>query len=185
MEDDQIIDLYIARQEQAIRETSLKYGKGLHTLSFRVVGDAGSAEECVNDTYMRTWNTIPPNEPRTYFFAYLARIVRGLSIDVYKKMSAQKRSAEIVSLTGELNECVPGADTTLEGVSENMLIAEINAFLGSLTVDKRRVFLRRYFYNDEVKDIGKRYGYSESKVKSMLMRLRKELEKRLEEAGIR
>lgn len=185
MEDDQIIDLYFARLEQAIHETSLKYGKGLHTLSFRVVGDAGSAEECVNDTYMRTWNTIPPNEPRTYFFAYLARIVRGLSIDVYKKMSAQKRSAEIVSLTGELNECVPGADTTLEGVSENMLIAEINAFLGGLTVDKRRVFLRRYFYNDEVKDIGKRYGYSESKVKSMLMRLRKELEKRLEEAGIR
>ena len=89
MEDEQIIDLYIARQEQAIRETSQKYGKGLHTLSFRVVGDSGSAEECVNDTYMRTWNTIPPNEPRTYFFAYLARIVRGLSIDVYKKMNAQ------------------------------------------------------------------------------------------------
>ena len=184
MDDNQIVDLYLARDERAISETSAQYGRGLFTLSKRVVGDEGTAEECVNDTYMKAWNTIPPNEPRTFLFAFLARIVRFTSIDVYKKTKSKKRQAQIVSLTAELDMCVGGPDNTSEAIDEMLLTESINRFLGGLPTEKRKVFVRRYWYSDEIREIAGHYGYSVSKVKMMLSRMREDLGRHLHSDGL-
>ena len=184
MEDEQIVELYLKRNEQAIQETAVKYGRGLQTLSRKVVGDAQTAEECVNDTYLKAWETIPPHEPRTYFFAFLARIVRCSSIDSLKKRNTQKRQANVVSLTKELDECVIGVDTTEDAIDEMLLKDSINSFLAGQTPEKRNVFVRRYFFADEIQDIVDRYGFSKSKVKMMLLRMRDDLKKHLIADGV-
>ncbi len=184
MEDEQIVDMYLARDENAISITGQKYGRSLTGLSMKVVDDYGVAEECVNETYLKAWNSIPPHEPRTYLFAFLARIVRGLSLDHYKKERRQKRQSNMVMLSDELDMFVAGPDTT-EKVIDNMVISEsLNRFLREQPEEKRDVFLRRYWFFDDIEEIAKRFGFSQSKVKSMMMRMREQLKKRLIEDGI-
>ena len=184
MTDEEIIRLYFDRDQRAINETAVQYGKQLHSLSYKVVYDTETAEECVNDTYLRAWNNIPPDSPMTFLYPYLARIVRCFSIDRYRHMHAKKRDSNIVYLTDEIDSCLMTRDTG-EGIVDRIAFAEsMNRFLEGLKSDQRVVFMRRYWYMEDIKDIAEFCGYSESKVKSMLMRVRNRLRKHLLQDGI-
>ena len=172
IEDEIIIDRYIVRDEKAISYTADKYGKQLVAIANRICDDLDIAEECENDTYLRAWNSIPPHEPRGYFFTFLAKITRNLALDRYKESNRLKRSATIVELTGELSEIIAGNDDTTA-----------NAFLRTLHKEKRNVFIRRYWYMDSVAEIADRYGISEGKVKTILFRVRNGLKQYLKKEG--
>ena len=172
MDDKGIIDLYFARDEKAIDETMKSYNGRLLRFASRFLSDPRDAEECVNDVYVRAWDTIPPNRPNN-LFAYLAAICRNAALDVVKKNSAQKRSAQLVELTQEMNECIPDNNITDEQSEE--LARCINGFLATLPKEKRAVFLGRYWYNEPILEIAKRTGFSQSKVKTMLHRMRESL----------
>lgn len=178
MEDKGIIDLYFARDEEAINETMRSYNGRLLRFAMRFLSDQRDAEECVNDTYARAWDTIPPNRPDN-LFAYLAALCRNAALDVIKKNTAQKRSAQLVELTQEMNECIPDSNSITDERSEELSMC-INEFLATLPKDKRAVFLGRYWYNESIADIAKRTGFSQSKVKTMLHRMREGLRKHIE-----
>ena len=182
MTDLQIIDLYWARNEQAIQETDLRYGTRLHTLANKIVQNYEDAQECVSDTYLKTWETIPPKRP-DYFFAYIAKICRNFALGVLDWKSAAKRKGEVVALTQEMEACIP--DPQHERKLEREELGEIlNRFLQTLSRDNRVIFLRRYWYLDTVAEIASRYGMSQSKVKTQLHRTRAKLHAFLEKEGI-
>ena len=180
MEDREIVELFWARDEGAIPAAQERYGARLTALTERLLGSSQDAEECVNDTWLRAWRAIPPERPEN-LFAYLVRVCRNLALDRLDRRSAQKRAGEL--LTAELETCVPpalqGRDTAQEALGE-----ALTAFLESLPADPRRVFLRRYWFGDSIRDIARRYGYGESKVKVLLLRLRRRLRAYLEKEGI-
>jgi len=178
LEDKGIIDLYFARDEEAVSETMRSYNGRLLRFAMRFLSDQRDAEECVNDTYARAWDTIPPNRPDN-LFAYLAALCRNAALDVIKKNTAQKRSAQLVELTQEMNECIPDSNSITDERSEELSKC-INEFLATLPKDKRAVFLGRYWYNESIADIAKRTGFSQSKVKTMLHRMRDGLRKHID-----
>ena len=182
MTDSQIIALFWERNEDAIQETDRAYGRRLHVLSDRILRNEQDAQESVSDTYLKTWETIPPQRP-TYFFAYLAKLCRNFSLARLQWQSAAKRSAQVVELTWEMAECIPddSQDRKLEGEELGQLL---NGFLDSLSSENRLIFLRRYWYADSVREIAERYQISESKVKTQLHRTRKKLQQFLEGEGI-
>jgi len=182
MEDAIIIELFWARDETAIKETASVYGTRLHQLAIRIVRSDEDAEESVNDTYLKAWNTIPPQRP-TYFFAYLAKICRFIAFGRLDWNNAKKRKAEIVELTAEMELCVPGHsnEMKMEGEEIGRLL---NHFLSILSEENRLIFMRRYWYADSIQEISKRYGISESKVKTRLHRTRNKLRDYLEREGI-
>jgi len=183
LEDTRIVELYLNREESAIDETAKKYGSRLRTLSFGIVGDKETAEECENDTYMEAWNRIPPHEPRTYLYAFLARITRHISLNCCRANKRLKRHAMICELSVELEQCIPAPDD-IECRLDDMAFSElVNGFLGTLTEEKRNVFLRRYWYMDSVTELSKRFSVSESKVKVMLFRCREAFRTYLEKEG--
>ncbi len=186
MEDSRIVALYWDRNEQAIVESEAKYGTYCLRISMNIVENRQDAEECVNDTYLRAWNSMPPERP-TKLGAYLGKITRNLSLDRYKANHAAKRETSlfIVSLD-ELSECVPDcgmgdADVALEAERVGQCI---NRFLRKLPREAREVFICRYFYSDSLSEIARRFGMSESKVKSMLHRTREKLRKFLTSEGV-
>lgn len=182
MEDTKIIELYWQRSEDAIRETDSAYGGRLHALANNILRSREDAEESVSDTYMRTWESIPPQRPNC-FFAYLASICRGLSINRLDWRNAAKRKAEVVALTQEMELCIP--DTSRDRELEGKEIGRIlNAFLAGLPRESRMIFLRRYWYVDTIAEIAARYGIGESKVKMQLHRTRAKLCAYLEKEGI-
>ncbi|MDO4292283.1 MAG: sigma-70 family RNA polymerase sigma factor [Eubacteriales bacterium] len=184
MEDEKIIGLYWARQEAAITETDRKYGNYCRSISLHILKSPEDAEECVNDTWMRAWDTIPPKRP-DYLAAFLGRIVRNLSISRYRMNHAQKRgSGETELLLTELEECIPTAASVEDEVEGKETAAAINRFLEGLDLESRNIFVRRYFYADPVKEVAERYRVSESKVKSQLFRMRGRLREHLEREGI-
>ena len=184
MEDEKIIELYFARSEAAITETSAKYGAFFRGISRNILRSEQDAEECVNDTYLRAWNSIPPKRPEK-LPAYLGRIVRNLSLNRWNKLNAAKRGAGEVPLAlEELEECIPAADTIQRECDRAELSNALNRFLRGLTEEKRTVFLRRYWYLVPVKDIAEQLGMTESKVKSMLLRTRGQLRQFLEKEDI-
>lgn len=185
MDDEEIVELYIKRDETALRHTQRKFGKSINSISRNITGSALSAEEVENDTYLRAWESIPPAEPRTYLFAFLARIARNLSISLCRKRAALKRGAVIVELSDEMQECIPSKLSVEDETDANMLLELINKFLFSKDGEKRNIFMRRYWYLDSVNEIAKRFGISESKVKTTLFRMREELREFLEAQGIR
>lgn len=182
MNDTNIIDLYWSRSERAIEETDKAYGRTLLSLSQRILTNQQDAEENVYDTYMRTWDTIPPQRP-VYFKAFLTKICRCLAFDRLDKRNALKRNAELVSLTEEMAGCIPDRriNDRLEGKELGKLFEQ---FLAALPKDSRLIFLRRYLYLDTVADIAGRYGFSESKVKMQLKRTRAKLHEYLNKEGI-
>ncbi len=182
MEDKQILDLFFARDEEAIRQTELRYGTRLGLLAERIVLSREDAQECVNDTYLKAWETIPPQWPN-HFFAYLAKICRNFALGRLDWNNAAKRKAEVVSLSQEMELCIPDKrrEEALEGKELGRLL---NAFLGTLSKENRMVFLRRYWYVDTVAEIAQRYGISESTVMTRLHRTRKKLSVFLQEEGI-
>ncbi|MBO4411703.1 MAG: RNA polymerase sigma factor, partial [Lachnospiraceae bacterium] len=167
----------------AIRETERKYGFFLRKIAYGILGDWGDAEECENDAYLQAWNRIPPNEPRTYLFSYLGRIVRHLAIDRCRMRDAEKRSAEFCELTKEMEECLPGGDSVEEAVQAEDLARTINRFLKKLPEEQCALFIRRYWFFDSVPEISESFGISESKVKVTLFRLRKSLGEYLKKEG--
>ncbi|MBQ4467611.1 MAG: RNA polymerase sigma factor [Firmicutes bacterium] len=183
MDDNQIVELYLQRDETAIKHSAIKYGIRLRTIANRIVKDQQTAEECENDTYLEAWNTIPPHEPGNYLFAFLARITRHLSLNCCRDRSRLKRSAFICELSEEMEQCIPAPDDTECRIDEIVLNEAINDFLGNLSEEKRNVFLRRYWYLDSIADISKRFALSESKVTSMLFRCRKQLREHLIKEG--
>ena len=182
MTDIQIIELYWNRNEDAIKETDMVYGRKLHTLADRIVQNFEDAQECVSDTYLKTWDTIPPKRPE-YFFAYLAKICRNFALGVLDFKSAAKRKGEVVSLTAELETCIP--DPQHERKLEGEELGEVlNRFLESLSYDNRVIFLRRYYYICSVRDIAKSLGLSESNVSVILHRTRVKFKEYLQKEGI-
>ena len=182
MEDTEIMDLFWARNEDAIKETDAVYGRKLNTLAKNILLSREDAEESVSDTYMETWKTIPPHRPK-YFFAFLASICRHLSLNRLDWNMAAKRKAEVVSLTEEIELCIP--DTSHERVMQGKELGRIlDAFLESLPKDSRLIFLRRYWYVDTIAEIAQRYGMTESKVKMQLSRTKEKLRTYLEKEEI-
>lgn len=182
LDDAKIIALFWARNEDAIYQTDAAYGRKLLALSDRILNDRQDAEESVNDTYLKTWEAIPPNRPR-YFFAFLASICRHLSLNRLDWNLASKRNAQVVSLTQEMEHCIP--DRMVEAKMAGKEIGKLlNLFLDSLPQESRVIFLRRYWYVDTVAEIAARYGMTESKVKMQLSRTRSKLAAFLEKEGI-
>ena len=184
MEDEKIIELYFARSETAITETSAKYGAFFRRISRNILSSEQDTEECVNDAYLKAWNSIPPKKPDK-LQAYIGKIVRNLSLNRYRRLTAEKRGAgEIPVALSELEECIPTADTVQMECDRAELSAALNRFLKSLPEEKRTVFLRRYWYLVPVKDIAEQCGMTESKVKSMLLRTRDQLKQFLAKEDI-
>ena len=182
MEDYQIVDLYWARSENAIGETSRKYGTMLNRISYSLLSSSEDAEECVNDTYLEAWNRMPEDRP-AYLGAYLARIIRCLSVDRFRASHRQKRGG-LQSVTEELLDCIPDSATPQTDLDNDLLRQALNRFLSELTEEQRRIFIRRYFYSDGVADIAARMNLGVSKVKTTLHRLRQRLREQLEQEGI-
>ena len=183
MDDNGIVELYLLRDETAIKHTAEKYGSRLRMLSYGIVKDSLTAEECENDTYMEAWKRIPPNEPRSYLYAFLARITRNISLNRCRGQSALKRSALVCELSAELEQCIPAPDDVECRITDEELGIAINGFLGKLDEEKRNIFIRRYWFMDSVADISKRFAMSESKVKTTLFRCRNRLRDYLEKEG--
>ena len=183
MEDSRIVELYLARDEQAIEETKLRYGSRLCHAAQRILEDDQDAQECENDTYLKTWNSIPPNRP-IYLFAYLVKICRNTALSMLEKRNALKRSAVVVELTGEMEQCIPDALAEQDFEPEE-IGAALSAFLRQESEDNRTIFVRRYLLSQSVAQVAQELGYSESKVKSSLMRTRGRLKAYLEKEGVR
>ena len=182
MEDAKIIELYWDRNEDAIAQTDTRYGRNLHTLANRLLQNQEDAEESVSDTYMKTWNAIPPSRP-AHFYGFLASVCRHLSLNRLDWKQAAKRKAEVISLTREMELCIP--DTSRDRQLEGKEIGRVlNEFLESLPKESRLIFLRRYWFCDTVSEIARRYGMTESKVKMQLSRTKTRLRRHLEKEGI-
>lgn len=183
MRDEEIIELYWNRNEKAISETNQKYGTYCMAIAENILHSREDSEECVNDTWMRTWNAIPSERPGM-FKQFLAKITRNLSFDTYKAKHASKRgNGELAAVLDELEECVAATKDVESVVMAKELADCINSFVGALPERECDVFLRRYFYGDEVKNIAKRYGLKESNVFVMLSRTRKKLKEHLDREG--
>lgn len=182
MEDAKIIDLYFARNEDAIQQTDAAYGRKLFSLADRILQNPQDSEETLSDTYMKTWETIPPKRP-SYFYAYLAKICRFFALGKLDWKTAAKRKAEVVSLTDEMALCIPDQRKEAEMAAKEIGRA-MNEFLGSLPQESRVIFLRRYWFCDTIAQIAERYGISESKVKMRLLRTRNQLADYLNKEGI-
>lgn len=183
MDDSQIVELYLRRDECALKHTAEKFGSRLWTLAYGIVEDRQTAEECENDTYLEAWNTIPPHEPRHYLYAFLARITRHISLNRCRAQKRLKRSANLCELSSELEQCIPSPDDVACRVEDMALGKALNDFLRGLSTEKRNLFLRRYWYLDSIAALSQRFGLSESKVKTTLFRCRKKLREQLRKEG--
>lgn len=183
MEDNSIIDLYWARSEQAIKETELKYGKLFHQIANNILYNPADAEECVNDTYLGAWNAIPPARPRV-LAAFLCRIARNHALKKYQQIHAAKRNPTVALSFEELEDCLADGGLDDHNDADDRLADCINRFLDTLDGEARRVFVRRYWYFDSVKELMRHFGMSKSKVESMLFRTRNKLRIWIEEEGI-
>ena len=184
MQDDQIIDLYWSRDEQAITESQRSYGSYCHSIAFHILYDRDDADECVNDTWLRAWNAMPPSRP-SRLALFLGTITRNLSLDRWKGKRAMKRgSGEMMLALDELAECVPDNNSTEDAVETAELERLLNEFLHTLPERDCNVFLRRYWYVEEYNDIAKRYDMKLNTVKTSLFRTRRRLKTFLEKEGI-
>jgi len=182
MDDKQIVALYWARSETAITETDKKYGRYCHYIAHNILYSDRDAEECVNDTYQKAWETMPPKKPER-LSAYLGKLTRHIAINRYIHDRAQKRIPDVEVIFTEAEELIPDIIAG-DHTDELHLKDAINAFVAQLTQDVRIVFVRRYWYMSSVKDIAADYGLSESNVKVILMRTRNKFRDYLEKEGI-
>lgn len=183
MEDSKIIELYFARSENAIPETEKKYGAYCKTIAKNILQSEEDAEECLNDTYFAAWNSIPPAVPEKLSL-FLGKITRNLSLNRYRKNKTQKRGGyENSAVFEELNEVVSGNDDVEKNYERREVLLAMNEFLGTLSEEKRSIFICRYWYFDSMENIAKRFGKKESGIYSELERTRKKLRKYLKERG--
>jgi len=184
MEDQTILDLYFDRSEAAIVQTDAKYGGYCYSIAYHILTNREDAEESVSDTYLAAWNAIPPRRP-SVLATFLGRITRYISINRWKSRTAGKRGGGELDLAlDELGECVAGGPDVEAQFAHRQTVRVFRAFLTALPQTERRVFLRRYWYLDSTAEICQRFGFSESKVKSMLHRTRGKLRAALEKEGL-
>ena len=184
MEDDRIVDLYWERSETAINETGNKYSRYCHSISFNILHNNEDADECVNDTYLRVWNAIPPKRPRC-LATFIGKITRNLSLDKFKKYSAQKRGFGQTELVlSELGEVIPSLSNVEQETDEKELVGLLNHFINSLPKQKQIIFVQRYWYLEPIKAIAEYSNASESQIKSILFRTRNDLKALLVREGV-
>ena len=184
MEDRQIVDLFFARSESAIKETDTKYGKYCFKIAYSILANQEDSEESVSDTYMTAWNNIPPRRPST-LSTFLGKLTRNISIDRFRKNTARKRGGgEMDVALEELDECVSGVESAEDALMRKEILASLNRFLAGLPDDERTVFLCRYWYVNSLEEIAGKTGFSVGKIKSMLHRTRGKLGKHLNKEGL-
>lgn len=183
MDDKSIVDLYFSRNQDAITQTDKKYGRYCYSIAYNILTNKQDAEESVSDTYMTAWSTIPPRRP-SVLSTFLGKITRHIAIDRWRERSASKRGGGEVTLAlEELEECIAGHQNLEMEFERKELLRAYVKFLDTLPVTERRVFLCRYWYVDSIDSISEKFGFSQSKVKTMLYRTRNKLRKALWEEG--
>lgn len=183
MDDEKIVQLYLDRDESAISESSQKYGAYCHAIARNILNSESDCEECINDTWLHAWNSIPPHRPMI-LSTFLGKITRNISFDLYRKMHRQKRgSGNIEESLDELAECVSGRDDLNRKLESEELMKEINSFLLSISKEKRYIFILRYWYVYSIADIAGRFGTNENNIAKSLSRTRRKLKMYLTERG--
>ena len=181
--DEEIIDLYWARQERAIRETDKKYGKYLYTIAYNIVHDNLDCEECLNDTYLGTWNRIPPQRPSA-FKIFISKIMRNIAVDKYRKNKASKNiPSELVVSLNEFDECVVGVPSVEGEYARQQISRILSDFLRQCEDKDEFMFICRYYYADKLSTIADMLGVSEKTVYRALLRMREELGEKLKKEG--
>lgn len=184
MDDAKIVDMYWARDEKAIKETNVKYGRYCYQIAYNILYNEQDADESVNDTYLGAWNCMPPHRPMV-LATFLGKITRRISLNRWRMKKTQKRGGGETALAlGELMECIPSNTRIDDALEAEELGKVINKFLDTLPITERRLFICRYWYLDSINDLCNRFGFSQSKVKSMLYRTREKLLVVLEKEGI-
>ena len=184
MKDNEIIELYWNRDEAAITATADTYGNYCYLIAYNILCNNEDAEECVNDTWLNAWKSIPPQRPNR-LSTYLGKITRNLSLNRYKLLTAQKRGKGQVEIAlSELEGCVP-AQTDMDQIADKMvLVSAIEDFLFAQPRTERNIFVGRYWYLYSIRDLAVAYHMSKSKVASLLYRMRMKLKLHLEKEGI-
>ena len=183
MDDEKIIELYWLRKEKAVSETKNKYGRLIAHIVRQILPSAEDGEEAENDTYLRVWNAIPTDRPKK-FMAYLSKIARRAAVDIYRRLTAEKRGgSEYAVAIEELSEILPDAITPEKEFETAELAKVIDAFLETLRPTDRKLFVKRYFYNASIRQISVDLTMTESNVKTTLFRLRQKLKDKLSEEG--
>lgn len=183
MEDSAIIDLYFFRSEKAIEETDKKYRPYCEYIGMNILRDHQDTEECINDSYLHTWNSIPPTQPKS-LKSFLGRIMRNLSLDRFRNKHAKKRnSGETEVLLSELNDCIPDNNSVWDKIEFRLLGEAIDKFLSGVTEKNRVIFIKRYYFCENIGDIARECGLSSSNVKVTLFRMRGLLKEHLQKEG--
>lgn len=183
MNDLQIIELFWKRDEAAIEKSDAKYGRLLHRISFNILSNKEDSEECVNDTYVKAWTSIPPQKP-CRLSAYLGRITRNLSLNRWYENHAKKRGDNTTILLSELSDCVPAPQTVEDEIDGTLLTEAITHWLEALPQNDRVLFLRRYWFGDSLTLLADACKTTPNKLSGHMFRLRKSLKKHLEKEGI-
>ena len=182
MDDSKIIELYFERDDRAIKETQIKYGKLCHKIAYNILNNYEDSEECVNDTYVGVWNAIPPTRPNN-FMSFVCKITRNLSLKRLEFMKREKRSSSILLSLEELESVLPD-EKYASAVSDEDIGKLISEFLYTQKEEVRNVFIRKYYFFDSIGEIAERYSFTESKVKNMLFNTRNKLKDYLIKEGI-
>ena len=182
MENSQIIALYFKRDEAAISETAEKYGTFCHGIALNILSINADADECVNDTYLQAWNSIPPQKPGK-LGAWLGKVVRNIAYDLWKRNHRKKRYAGMEQLLNELEDCIPSPATVEREIEEQELTEIINTWLASLSRNDRILFMRRYWNGETVAMLAQESGTSQANMAKRMYRLRQNLKSRLEKEG--
>lgn len=182
MEDREIVDLFWSRSEDAISQTDRKYGRYCRYIAYKILHDNSDTEEVINDTYLKTWNTIPENRPDS-LKSYVGMICRQLSFNVFEAKNRKKRVVQISLVLDELSECIPD-NASNNAVGESFELQDaLNRFVRSLPENHRQIFVRRYWYSSPVKDIAKAFDMTENHTNVLLFNIRKKLKAFLTEEG--
>lgn len=183
LEDERLIELFFARSERAIQELDIKYGRVCQKLSYNIVNNRQDAEECVNDAYLGAWNTIPPARPNP-LLTFLCKIVRNISLKLYYRSEAAKRSSHYTIAMEEIEACMADPNTVEDEMEAKELARIIENFLDTLSVENRVIFMRRYWFSDSYKDIAGFTGLSEKNISVRLSRIREKMKQYLIEREV-
>ncbi len=183
IDDEKIIEMFFQRSEQGIRELDVKYGKICRNLSYNIVNNRQDAEECVNDAYLGAWNAIPPVRPDP-LLSYIVKIVRNISLKIYWRKEAAKRSGHYTIALEEIEGCIADQKTVEDEIEARELARIIGEFLDTLTLENRVIFMRRYWFADSYKDIAEFMGLSEKNISVRLTRIREKMKQYLIEREV-
>ena len=183
IDDEKIIEMFFERNQQAIRELDIKYGEICHNLSYNIVNSRQDAEECVNDAYLGAWNAIPPVHPNP-LLSYIVKIVRNISLKIYWRKEAAKRSGHYTIALEEIEGYIADPKTVEDEIEARELARIIEEFLNTLTLENRVIFMRRYWFADSYKDIAEFIGLSEKNISVRLTRIREKMKQYLIEREV-